>query len=222
MNPAPALGRLVDAIRADLLSSRYAPGDRLVEGDLAERYGAPRAAVRTALITLSAEGLVERQPHRGASVRALTIEEGIEIAEIRRELEALCARHATTSASPTERAELLGLVEAMRFATEKGATEDYRELSQRFHERVADVADHETARKFLREVRYHRLAAHFPAAFESDSTGDSFEQHVEIARAIAAGDPEAAAELMREHVAQIVRLLELHAADRAVAVVASA
>jgi Transcriptional regulators len=212
MNPAPAPGRLVDAIRADLLGARFAPGDRLVEADLAERYAAPRAAVRTALITLSAEGLVERQPHRGASVRVLTIDEGIEIAEIRRELEALCARHAATSASPTERAELLGLVEAMRFATEQGATEDYRELSQRFHERIADVADHETARRFLREMRYHRLAAHFPAAFAGDGTGDSFEQHVEIARAIAAGDGDMAHALMREHVAQIVRLLEAYAA----------
>lgn len=222
MNAAPVQARLVDAIRADLLGAAFAPGDRLVEIDLAARYDAPRAAVRTALITLAAEGLVERQPHRGASVRALRIDEGIEIAEIRRELEALCSRHAAEVSTATERAELLGLVEAMRFATEKGATADYRELSVRFHERIADVADHETARKFLREIRNHNLANHFPAAFASDSTGDSFEQHVEIARAIAAGDADAAGELMREHVSQVVRLLESFAAGQQEPVAATA
>jgi len=222
MNAAPAQARLLDAIRGDLLSSHFAPGDRLVEIDLAARYGAPRAAVRTALITLSAEGLVERQPHRGASVRALTIDEGVEIAEIRRELEALCSHHAAEVSTATERAELLGLVEAMRFATEKNAITDYRELSVRFHERIADIADHETARKFLREIRNHNLAIHFPAAFDSDSTGDSFEQHVAIARAIASGDAEAAGDLMREHVTQVVRLLEEYAAARPERLVATA
>lgn len=212
MNAASAQARLVDAIRGDLLSAHFAPGDRLVEIDLAERYAAPRAAVRTALMTLATEGLVDRQPHRGASVRALTIAEGIEIAEIRRELEALCARHAAEVSGPTERAELLGFVEAMRFATESGRTDDYRELSVRFHERIADVADHETARRFLREIRNHNLAIHFPEAFASDGTGDSLGQHVAIARAIAAGDGAAAGELMRDHVTQVVGLLERHAA----------
>lgn len=214
MNAPSALTRLVDAIRDDLVSGQYSPGERLVESELALRYDAPRAAVRTALISLSAEGLVERQPHRGASVRALTIDEGIEIAEIRRELEALCSRHAAEVSTPLERGELLGLVEAMRLATAQGLTDEYRELSVRFHERVADVADHDTARKFLREIRNHRLNAHFPGAFDGSGTGDSLEQHEAIARAIAAGDADAAGDLMRDHVTQVVRLLEAHAARR--------
>lgn len=212
MNAAPAQARLVDAIRADLLGAHFAPGDRLVEADLATRYAAPRAAVRTALITLAAEGIVDRQPHRGASVRALTIDEGIEIAEIRRELEALCSAHAAEVSSPTERGELLGLVEAMRIATERGMVADYQDLSVRFHERIADVSDHETARRFLREIRYHRLNVHFPHALDGTGTADSLEQHAGIARAIAAGDAVTADRLMREHVSQVVRVLEDYAA----------
>jgi len=208
MDAAPAQARLVDAIREGLLVGDHPPGERLVEIDLAARYASPRAAVRTALVTLAAEGLVERQPNRGASVRVLTIEEGIEIAEIRRELEALCARHAAVGSSPTERGELIGLVEAMRLATAQGLTNDYRELSVRFHERIADIAHHRTARKFLREIRNHRLNAHFPAAFGGDSTDNSLEQHSRIARAIADGDAAAADEHMRAHVSQVVHLLE--------------
>ena len=204
--------RLVDAIRADLLATHFAPGDRLVEIDLADRYGVPRAAIRTALVTLAAEGLVDRQPNRGASVRVLDVAEGIEIAEIRRELEELCSRHAAEVATPAERGELLGLVEAMRLATEQRLLGEYRELSVRFHERVADVSDHPTARRFLREVRNHRLNVHFPEAFDSAVPVDSLEQHAGIARAIAAGDADAAGRLMWEHVTHVVQLLEAHAA----------
>jgi DNA-binding GntR family transcriptional regulator len=211
MNSALAQGRLVDAIRDDLLAAHFAPGDRLVEIDLAERYTVPRAAVRTALVTLVAEGLVERQPHRGASVRALTIDEAIEIAEIRRELEALCAQHAAEGSSALERGELLGLVEAMRMATEGSRTSEYRELSVRFHERLADIADVGVARRFLREIRNHRLASHFPEAFEAGTTENSLEQHTAIARAVAAGDAETAERLMRDHVGTVVGLLEAHA-----------
>jgi DNA-binding GntR family transcriptional regulator len=211
MNSALAQGRLVDTIRHDLMTAHFAPGDRLVEVDLAERYEVPRAAVRTALVTLAAEGLVDRQPNRGASVRALTIDEAIEIAEIRRELEALCAQHAARVSSTSERGELLGLVEAMRLATESSLTAEYRELSVRFHERLADVADQAIARRFLREIRNHRLAAHFPAAFEAGTTVNSLDQHTAIARAVA----ETAERLMREHVGTVVGLLESHARDLA-------
>ncbi len=203
---------VVDAIRADVLAAVHPPNTRLVELDLAERYGVPRAAVRSALIVLTAEGLVERQPNRGATVRALAIDEGIEIAELRRELEALCASHAAQASSPAERGELLGLVEAMRIATDEGQLGDYRELSGRFHERVAQLSGQETARRLLTEVRNHRLDVHFPEAYASPTTGDSLAQHAEIARAIAAADPEAAHAAMRAHITRVVDLLSEYAA----------
>lgn len=218
MTAVSAQGDLVEAIRADLLAGRFSPGQRLVEGDLADEYGVPRAAVRTALMTLSVEGLVDRQPHRGASVRELTIAEGIEIARIRSELESLCARRAATVATAMERAELLGIVEAMRIATEHGRHADYLELSVGFHERIAVVSRHETARRFLREIRNHRLERHFPDAFGNGTTRDSSEQHAAIGRAIAAGDADAADAAMREHVGHLAEILERHAGGVADAV----
>lgn len=214
MDSAPAQRRLIEAIRGDLLSARFKPGERLVVNVLASRYETPPAAIRTALVTLAAEGLVERPPHRSASVRALTIDEGIEIAEIRRELEALCARHAANVATAAEKGEILGLVEAMRIATNQSLPDEYHELSVRFHDRIADVAQQVTARRFLREMRNHRLDLHFPAAFESDTTTDSLLQHEKIARAIADGDPDGSERLMRDHVSEIVALLEQYAATR--------
>jgi DNA-binding GntR family transcriptional regulator len=62
---------LAAAIRARILDGELAPGDRLPERELTERYDVARHSVRAALRTLAAEGLVAIEPHRGASVARL-------------------------------------------------------------------------------------------------------------------------------------------------------
>jgi DNA-binding GntR family transcriptional regulator len=62
---------LASAIRARVFAGEIAPGDRLPERELTERYGVARHSVRAALRALAAEGLVAIEPHRGASVARL-------------------------------------------------------------------------------------------------------------------------------------------------------
>ena len=84
-------GPLVDALRDAIVDGEFAPNQRLVEADLSERFGASRGNVRSALLELTAEGLVERVQNRGARVRAVSLTEAIEITEVRMVLEGLCA-----------------------------------------------------------------------------------------------------------------------------------
>ena len=76
-----------------------APGQRLVEEELAALLGVTRASLRAALFDLTAEGLVERIPNRGARVRAITLEEAVAITECRMALEGLCAAKAAERVS---------------------------------------------------------------------------------------------------------------------------
>jgi DNA-binding GntR family transcriptional regulator len=62
---------LASAIRGRIFDGGFAPGDRLPERELTERYGVARHSVRAALRALAAEGLVVIEPHRGASVARL-------------------------------------------------------------------------------------------------------------------------------------------------------
>src|SRR3954452_25534557 len=105
---------LVDHFRRDVVSGVYNPRERLVEAELAERYGVTRSAMRAALLELTAEGLVERAPNRGARIRALSVKEGIEIAEVRRVLESLCARLAAERATDEDRQLLTEIVDQMQ------------------------------------------------------------------------------------------------------------
>ena len=85
---------LTQQIRTAILGGEFAPHQRLIEADISERFDATRAAVRTALLNLAGEGLVERLPNRGARVRAITVDEAVEIVEVRIGLGSLAARKA--------------------------------------------------------------------------------------------------------------------------------
>jgi len=92
---SPGAGRsVVEALRDAIVDGEFAPNQRLVEADLSERFGASRGSIRTALLELGAEGLVERVQNRGARVRAVSLAEAIEITEVRMVLEGLCAAKA--------------------------------------------------------------------------------------------------------------------------------
>ena len=65
------------ALREAIVRGDIAPNARLVEADLSTDYEMSRGAVRTALIRLEQEGLVVREPHKGARVRQVSDEEAV-------------------------------------------------------------------------------------------------------------------------------------------------
>jgi DNA-binding GntR family transcriptional regulator len=83
-----------DALRAAIVRGDLAPNARLVEAEISTTFEMSRGAVRTALIRLEQEGLVVREPHRGARVRQVSDEEAVEILQARAVLEGLAARQA--------------------------------------------------------------------------------------------------------------------------------
>lgn len=202
--------QLVGRLRSDLARGGYHPRERLVESELVSRYGFPRATVREALVQLATEGLVERSPNRGASVRSLTIDEGIELAEVRRELEALCARDAAQKATPAERERMRAAIDAMRFASDTGDVHSYRQTSMAFHESIITFSRHEGARRQLAAIRNHNLQRHFPVAFQSGQVSRSSDDHFAIGDAIISGEAEAASAAMRRHLDRIVAMLETY------------
>jgi DNA-binding GntR family transcriptional regulator len=78
---------LASAIRGRIFDGDLAPGDRLPERELTERYGVARHSVRAALRALAAEGLVVIEPNRGASVARLDAEGVRSLFELRTALE---------------------------------------------------------------------------------------------------------------------------------------
>src|SRR4051812_3984945 len=82
------------ALRDAILRGEFLPGERLVEAQLMTRFAASRFNVRAALQDLAADGLVEMQRNRGAQVRKVSLDEAVEITEVRMVVEGLIAARA--------------------------------------------------------------------------------------------------------------------------------
>jgi DNA-binding GntR family transcriptional regulator len=114
-----------DLLRDMIVWFDIAPGQRLVESELAGRLGVSKTPVREALALLEADGLVESTPYRGASVRWLTVTEMEEQAFLVDALEVpafpLVVEHITRA----EIAEVAGLVEQLKQARRAGDQRGY-------------------------------------------------------------------------------------------------
>src|SRR5579871_3896307 len=115
------------ALRQSILSGDVAPGQRLVEEELAATLGVTRQSLRAALLDLTADGLVERIPNRGARVRVVSTAEAVAITECRMALEALCAVKAAQRVTDDEAAQLRELAENLKRSVAEGNPQKYSE-----------------------------------------------------------------------------------------------
>ncbi len=210
---APAKTPLIDLFRQDIVNGVYIPRERLVEADLAERYGVKRSAIRAAIMQLSAEGLVEREPMRGARVRALTAAEGIEIAQVRQQLESLCARLAAERGTAEEHEQLQDALTELRDAFAATDIPRYMRANSRFHLTIITMARHHVALDILTRLGNLNFNRHFPMAFTAPAPRAANDEHARIADAIISGDVEAAGAEMHLHLAATIAVLEKQAAD---------
>jgi DNA-binding GntR family transcriptional regulator len=84
--------RIADSLRTEILGGALAPGTRIRQEDLADRFGASRIPVREAIRMLHADGLITMVANSGAWVSRLTLEECVEAYSIRERLEPLLLR----------------------------------------------------------------------------------------------------------------------------------
>jgi DNA-binding GntR family transcriptional regulator len=200
--PGPA-----ERLRASILGGEMAAGQRLVEAELAEQFDASRAAVRAALAELSAEGLVERIPNKGARVRVVTVDEAIAVTECRMVLEGLCARKAAENVTDAEIVELREIGAAMAEAVKGGEPLRYSELNDRLHTSIRWIAAQPVAEDLLKRMNAQVVRHRFRLALRPGRPAQSLPQHLAMIDAIAARDSDAAEAATREHLLSVIEVL---------------
>ncbi|RLV48602.1 GntR family transcriptional regulator [Nocardioides mangrovicus] len=201
-------GHLADLVREAILVGELEPGDRLVEADLAGRYGASRGAVRAALMELAHEGLVERLPNRGARVREVGLAEAIAITEVRLAVEALCAAKAAERVSDEQIAELRSLGRQMQTAVATGDVEVYSGLNQLLHRRIREISDQPVAAQVLSRLRAQNVRHQFALARRPGRVQVSLPEHLAIIDEICARSPGGAERAVRRHITSVLEELQ--------------
>ncbi|MEX0428735.1 GntR family transcriptional regulator [Nocardioides sp. DS6] len=198
---------VADAVRRGILAGELVAGQRLVEAELSESLGARRGAVRTALIDLTHEGLVERIANRGARVRVVSVEEAIQITEVRMMVEGLCGAKAAERISDDEIADLQALGDRMRACVDHGDVVGYSRLNQQLHETVIRIAAQPVAAEVIGQLRARNVRHQFRLAYRPGRPQASLPQHLAIIEGLAARDPEAAQAAVRAHIASVMTAL---------------
>src|SRR5712692_5521759 len=89
-------GNVAAILREEIISGRLNPGERIVEGRWGAKLKVAQASVREALNILAAEGFVQKELNRSASVTVLSDEDVVQVYEVRTSLESLAARLVAT------------------------------------------------------------------------------------------------------------------------------
>ncbi|WP_255808535.1 GntR family transcriptional regulator [Leucobacter aridicollis] len=199
-----ALDDAIAAIRDSILQGEFSPQQRLVEVDLCEQLGVSRAVVRNALLKLTTEGLVEHLPNRGVRVRAITLEEAIEIVETRAALESLGARKAAQRVSPEARQHLTSLREGIVAAVESGNLAEYSALHQQLDQFIRELSGHTTSSQILERLQAQGARHQFRLSFRPGRAATSAPEHLAIIDALLAEDPDAAAAATVAHLDGVI------------------
>jgi DNA-binding GntR family transcriptional regulator len=202
-------GRLVaeSALRAAIAEGDLLPGARLVEADLVAMLRVSRGNVRLAIDALTAEGLVERIPNRGARVRVISTDEAVAITEARMALEALIARKAALRVTVGQADGLHSHLATLRAALEAGDLLKYSTLIQRLHELIRDVAAQPVAAGLVDRLQAQLVRHQFQLSLRPGRPQVSLGELADLVEAIVARDPDRAEAAAVTHFRSVIAAL---------------
>jgi DNA-binding GntR family transcriptional regulator len=180
---------LADILEEEIVLGFLLPRERLVEEEVAVRYGVKRHVAREAILALERIGLVDRVPNKGAVVRMLRAYEVEQIYSVREVLETLAAKQIPLPA----------------------ASELIQQLTQIQEQHCAAVAANDPRAAFRANIAFHDVLFGSCGNPHLADTIRTFEQKVHGVRSYTAADPPHLARARDEHMAI---LAALRAGDR--------
>lgn len=187
-----------DQIKQGILDARFAPGMLLSENQLAEELQISRTPIREALRDLATGGLVRILPKRGVVVSEPTLQDIIEVYQLREQLECFAVRLAAPHVGPAEAAALradhqqaIDHMHARRF------NQAY-DFSVLLHGRIVAMARNSRLTQFMQQLgdQVHRFGR---TTLRHGRVERALVEHGQIIDALVAHDADEAEQLMRAH-----------------------
>lgn len=192
-----SVDQVVRSIREGILAGRFAQGQRLIARDLTDSLGFSRSTLREAFGHLASEGLVELIPNRGATVRRLSRREIAELFQIRELLEGLSARLAAAQVAATRGKKPLQAVIAQ--IDPKTELRQFHAQNLLVHGTLLQLAGNQQLTQLMARLNVPFIMSQVRQSMQAEQIARSQREHIQILRAVAAGDPDGAEAAMRAH-----------------------
>lgn len=190
---------IASVLREAILAGEYAPGERIRQEDLADRYGASRVPVREALRMLESEGLVTLVANTGAWVSKISLAECEEMYQIRERIEPLLLRFNVPLLDDAVLDELAALADRMEASAD---IEEFLRLDREFHLSCYAAAETsvlgELALQLWNRTQGYRRA--FARVFRSEGDLSVHHEHHLLVHALRRRDADEAERVLAGHI----------------------
>ncbi|MDE2430046.1 MAG: GntR family transcriptional regulator [Burkholderiales bacterium] len=191
---------IYDALRADILACKLAPGEEIREQDLAAQYEVSRAPIRDALLRLENDRLITVHPRQGYRVNPISITDAQEMFQLRLWLETACVTIAAEQAPPD-------ILESLDQYRVHDPAQDFIDYNRAFHRAIAAASGNKRMAAAANELidQGERLVRVSLANVKGHNPTQLVTEHIALISAIQARDVRNAARIIREHITKAER-----------------
>ena len=194
--------KVCNVIREAILKEEFKPGERLKQADLAEVLGVSRMPVREAFRILESEGLIKLEPHKGAVVKSIRMDDIEEIYALRAELEKMAMLQSFDTLTEEDVQQLSLLADKMELCEEVA---DFIGFNIEFHRLLIERCKWERLNTFISTL-WNGLPQQTPHFIKGQKDLSNVE-HRAILHAILRNEKEAAADLLSKHISRTGEML---------------
>jgi DNA-binding GntR family transcriptional regulator len=192
--------RAYQAISRAIANLELKPGEALTQDRLAKWLSISRTPVREALRRLEQDGIIQTMPGRGLVVTELTIKDVEDMLEVLRLMDSHAAYLAAQRRTQEQADQLGAVARALLAAAERHDVEAWSAADKPYHEIMLAASGNQLLRQSILDVRRRLHRVTINSATRPERLLACTHEHLAVAEAIIAGDAEAAARLMREHI----------------------
>jgi DNA-binding GntR family transcriptional regulator len=204
INGYKPLGNIVyESLKESILNGSLKPGEKLMESRIAEDLGVSRTPVREAIRKLEKEKYVKMIPRKGAYVEDLTMEDILEVLEIRIVLEGLASKLAARNISDDMKLKIQRNIENFDNASSELDRKELISLDEKFHHIIYQSSGNKKLNEIVRELQDQFQRFRLSYFSELSNYMKLANSHNKLYEAIISGDEVAAEKYAKEHIEEI-------------------
>jgi len=190
-----------EAIKKRIVTCELKPGQPLTVTELSDALDIGRTPVIQAIDRLAVDGLIDVMPRKGVVVSPVSIDDFVEIIEMRMINEVAAVRWAAEKAGRSDLANMQANLEAIWSAAKDRDIEEFISLDRDFHRLITQAAGNRILGDVLANLHDRALRFWFISLRAPDHNLRICEQHAAIFEGIRTTNPDDAEKAMREHIA---------------------